>query len=83
MGEPFRSRDRGDDTLADWFNQADPNHDGYLTIAEITGRRTLLRLLDLNHDGEIDPDEITHYEDVVAPEIQERSELHDGTRRSR
>jgi hypothetical protein len=27
-------------------------------------------LLDVNHDGEIDPDEITRYENVVVPEIR-------------
>ena len=71
MGEPFRSRDRGDDTLADWFNQADTNHDGYLTIAEFTrDAERFFAVLDLNHDGEIDPDETTHYEEVVAPEIR-------------
>jgi Ca2+-binding EF-hand superfamily protein len=71
MGEPFRSRDRSDDTLADWFSQADTNHDGYLTAAEFTkDAERFFATLDLNHDGEIDPDEITHYEEVVAPEIR-------------
>jgi Ca2+-binding EF-hand superfamily protein len=71
MGEPFRSRDRGDDTLADWFNQADANHDGYLTVTEFTkDAERFFAALDLNHDGEIDPEEITHYEEVVAPEIR-------------
>ena len=71
MGEPFRSRDRSDDTLADWFNQADTNHDGYLTLAEFTkDAERFFATLDVNHDGEIDPDEITHYEEVVAPEIR-------------
>ena len=32
MGEPFRPRGAGDDTLADWFNQADRNHDGAITV---------------------------------------------------
>jgi hypothetical protein len=71
MGEPFRPHGRGDDTLADWFNQADTNHDGFLTVAEMTkDSERFFAELDLNHDGEIDPDEITHYEEVVAPEIR-------------
>lgn len=71
MGEPFRARDRGDDPLADWFAQADRNHDGYLTLDEmVKDAERFFALLDVNHDGEIDPDEITRYEDVVAPEIQ-------------
>lgn len=71
MGEPFRSTSRDDDTLADWFAQADRNHDGRLTIEEMQqDAERFFALLDLNHDGEIDPDEITHYEDVVAPEVR-------------
>jgi Ca2+-binding EF-hand superfamily protein len=71
MGEPFRPIGRGDNTMANWFNQADTNHDGYLTVGEMTkDSERFFAELDLNHDGEIDPDEITHYEEVVAPEIR-------------
>ena len=70
MGEPFRPRDREDDSLADWFNQADQNHDGQLTLAEMQqDSDRFFALLDVNHDGEIDPDEISRYENVVAPEV--------------
>ena len=70
MGEPFRPRDREDDSLADWFNQADRNHDGQLTLAEMQqDADRFFALLDTNRDGEIDPDEISHYENVVAPEV--------------
>jgi Ca2+-binding EF-hand superfamily protein len=70
MGEPFRPKDRDDDTLADWFHQADLNHDGYLTVEEMQkDADRFFALLDVNHDGEIDPDEITRYETIVAPEI--------------
>jgi hypothetical protein len=71
MGEPFRSSNRGDDTLADWFDQADKNKDGRLTIEEMQKDAELFfARLDVNHDGEIDPDEITHYEEAVAPEVR-------------
>ena len=71
MGEPFRPSGRDDDTLADWFKQADRDHDGYVTLAEMQqDAERFFGVLDANHDGEIDPDEITHYENVVAPEIQ-------------
>lgn len=71
MGEPFRPRSRDDHPLADWFNQADTNHDGYLTVGEmVKDAERFFAVLDLNHDGEIDPDEITHYEEVIAPEIR-------------
>jgi Ca2+-binding EF-hand superfamily protein len=70
MGEPFRPRDREDDSLADWFGQADRNHDGKLTLEEMQGDADrFFALLDANHDGEIDPDEISHYENVLAPEV--------------
>jgi hypothetical protein len=70
MGEPFRPSGHDDDTLADWFRQADRNHDGRLTLEEMQqDADRFFALLDVNHDGEIDPDEITHYETVVAPEI--------------
>jgi hypothetical protein len=71
MGEPFRAKSREDDTLADWFEQADKNHDGRLTIEEMQAdAERFFALLDVNHDGEIDPDEITRYENVVAPETR-------------
>jgi hypothetical protein len=70
MGEPFRPDGRDDDTLADWFHQADRNHDSQLTLDELQqDAACFFAVLDLNHDGEIDPDEITHYENAVAPEI--------------
>jgi hypothetical protein len=70
MGEPFRPTGRDDDALADWFRQADRNHDGQLTIEEMQqDAERFFTALDMNHDGEIDPDEITHYENVVAPEV--------------
>ena len=70
MGEPFRSGSRDDDTLADWFRNADQDHDGQLTLEEMQqDAERFFSILDFNHDGEIDPDEITHYENVIAPEI--------------
>ena len=70
MGEPFRPNSRDDDTLADWFNQADKNHDGRLTLDEMQAdAERFFATLDVSHDGEIDPDDITRYENVVAPEV--------------
>ena len=71
MGEPFRARSETDDTLARWFGQADRNADGLLTADEMTADATrFFAKLDTNHDREIDPDEIAHYEWEVAPDIQ-------------
>jgi len=71
MGEPFRAKARDDDTLAEWFGQADANRDGRITIEELQGDASrFFALLDVNNDGEIDPDEITRYENEIAPEIR-------------
>ena len=35
MGEPFRRATADEDRLADWFAQADRNHDGMLTVDEM------------------------------------------------
>jgi Ca2+-binding EF-hand superfamily protein len=70
MGEPFRPDTREASGLAEWFNQADRNHDGRLTLDEMQGDADrFFAILDVNHDGEIDPDEIEHYETAIAPEI--------------
>lgn len=71
MGEPFRARSATDDTLADWFRQADRDHDGFLTAAEMEAdAERFFATLDTDHDGQIDPDELAHYEYEIAPEIQ-------------
>jgi Ca2+-binding EF-hand superfamily protein len=71
MGEPFRSHSATDDTLGDWFRQADRNHDGVLTIDEMEADADrFFATLDTDHNGEIDPDELVRYEWQVAPEIQ-------------
>lgn len=74
MGEPFRPHGAGDDTLADWFNQADRNRDGALTLDEMqTDAGRFFATLDTDRNGEIDPDELIHYEWEVAPDIQVNS----------
>lgn len=71
MGEPFRARSATDDTLADWFNKADTNRDGVLTAAEMEADAVrFFAMLDTNHDGQIDPDELSNYEYEIAPDIQ-------------
>jgi Ca2+-binding EF-hand superfamily protein len=71
MGEPFRANSATDDTLADWFYQADRNRDGVLTVDEmVKDADRFFATLDTNHDGQIDPDEIAAYEYEIAPEIQ-------------
>lgn len=71
MGEPFRSKP-GDTPPEDiWFERADADHDGKITRAEFmadAGR--FFRALDLNHNAEIGPEEIEHYEEYMAPEVR-------------
>jgi len=67
MGEPFR----GADPVGMWFDGADTNKDGAITLAEFTADADrFFQRLDRGHDGEIDPDDIEYYETVLAPEIR-------------
>lgn len=71
MGEPFRSVRGGAEPQDLWFAGADTNHDGALTRAEFEADAArFFAVLDRNHDGEIDPDDIDYYESTIAPEIR-------------
>jgi Ca2+-binding EF-hand superfamily protein len=71
MGEPFRAESNPQDI---WFNNADTNHDGALSEAEFKAdAMRFFAILDRKHDGEIDPDDIDHYETVLVPEIRVES----------
>ena len=71
MGEPFRAKSSVDDALARWFAQADRNHDGLLTVDEMqVDASRFFAKLDTDENGDIDPEELVHYEWEVAPEIQ-------------
>ena len=71
MGEPFRARAVTDDTLARWFYQADASRDGYLSSTEMqSDADRFFAKLDSDDDGEIEPDEMVHYEWEIAPDIQ-------------
>src|SRR4029078_5187789 len=70
MGEPFYGRTAGEDGLVVWFQQADRNRDGMITVDEMSADADrFFPALDRTHDGEIDPDDISYYEQVV-PEIR-------------
>jgi Ca2+-binding EF-hand superfamily protein len=74
MGEPVFGRTPGEEGLAAWFAQADRNRDGSLTVDEMTAdAERFFQTLDTNHDGEIDPDEISRYEEVIAPKVHTRA----------
>lgn len=69
MGEAFRSAAGQDYPVALWFQQADGDKDGRLTLAEfIADGDRYFRTLDRNANGQLEADEIDAYEaDVLAP----------------
>jgi len=71
MGEPFRPGPDGIDPVKRWFDQADRDHDGKLTIGEmmLDGDR-FFATLDTDHNGELLPDEVDAYEEAVLPEVR-------------
>lgn len=76
MGEPFRGRVGGRDAFVEWFRQADRNANGALSLEEFQADASrFFARLDLNRDGQIDPDELVQYEWEIAPEIQVNSRL--------
>jgi hypothetical protein len=71
MGEPFRAGANDPYPSALWFAQADADHDGKLSRAEmLADADRFFARLDSNHDGEIIPTENRAYEDQIAPEIR-------------
>ncbi|MDB5678482.1 MAG: hypothetical protein JWM94_1484, partial [Sphingomonas bacterium] len=67
MGEPFR----GPDPVRAWFDGADTDRDNAISATEfVADAMRFFAVLDRSHDGEIDPDDINHYETVLAPEIR-------------
>ena len=79
MGEPFVGRTAGEDGLIAWFEQADRNHDGMITVDEMTADADrFFEALDRTHDGEIDPDDVNYYEQAV-PEIRAVSIISSST----
>ena len=71
MGEPFRAEDPAADNVATWFNGADTDRDGALTLSEIEADAArFFATLDTSRDGELGPEEVSRYEMEIAPEVQ-------------
>ncbi|MEG3083426.1 EF-hand domain-containing protein [Sphingomonas sp. PB2P12] len=71
MGEPFRASQHAGAAQALWFAGADRDGDGRITEPEF--QRDAMRFfvaLDRGNDGEIDPDDIAYYENILVPEIR-------------
>lgn len=72
-GEPFRRTESGSEPMRAWFDQADTDHDGALTWPEFEADFVrYFAVLDADHDGEIGPDEVAHYESSIFPEMASR-----------
>jgi len=70
MGQPFRT-DGQTDPMKAWFTVADTDHDGKLTLAEFRADADrYFTILDRDNSGEIDPEEMSFYENQLAPEIK-------------
>ena len=73
MGAPYRATQKPGAAQALWFAAADTDGDGRLTADEF--ERDAMRFfatLDRRGDGEIDPDDIDWYENILVPEIRVR-----------
>ena len=71
MGEPFRRSQGPGEPIERWFTGADTDRDGAIGVVEFQADAArFFATLDVNHDGEIAPDEVIRYETEVAPEVQ-------------
>jgi hypothetical protein len=69
-GRPYRAKPGAPYPIADWFNEADANHDGKLDKAEfLADAMAFFGTLDRNGDGVISPQEVAFYEQRIAPEV--------------
>ena len=69
-GQPFRAKPGDPYPIAQWFAQADTDHDGKISHEEfVADAVAFFQKLDLNHDNYISSPENTRYENEIAPEI--------------
>lgn len=70
MGEPFRAPDGAPYPSAAWFAQADANHDGAISRAEMRAdAQRFFKVLDYDKNGTVGDLEVQRYEYILAPEI--------------
>jgi hypothetical protein len=61
-----------------WFDRADANHDGKLTLAEASaGPLAMFDRADTNHDGTISPDEHKAAMEKMRGMMKDRKDKHD------
>lgn len=72
-GEPFRRAPGAPQPMRAWFEQADTDRDGALTLVEFHADfARWFESLDTDRDGELEPDEVARYEHAVLPEMRSR-----------
>lgn len=93
-GEPLNGGPLGQlgcsDALSRWFDRTDTNHDGTLDLGEfLADARRQFAVMDLDHDGMINPAELTAYrapyappQSVEQPQREQRPSLADRMQRS-
>jgi len=69
-GKPYRAGPGEPYPVVAWFAETDTDHDGFLERAEFRADAdAFFKVLDANHDGVIDTDEVDAYERNMVPEI--------------
>ena len=69
-GRPFRAKLGAPYPVVDWFAMADADKDGKIDHAEfVADTLAFFKVLDLNGDGVISPQELAFYENRIAPEV--------------
>lgn len=69
-GKPFHAPHGAPYPVATWFAEANTSHDGKLTREQFRAdAAAFFKALDLDHNGILDGEEVSRYEDSVAPEI--------------
>lgn len=72
-GEPFRRAQESGPLIRAWFAGADRDGDGALIWPEFEADfARYFAVLDADHDGEIDPAEVSRYETEILPEMAGR-----------
>jgi hypothetical protein len=69
-GKPYHAPQGAPYPVATWFAEANTSHDGKLTREQFRADAdAFFKTLDRDHNGVLDGEEVSRYEDSVAPEI--------------